>query len=94
VTVVRVATVKMSNGVKSASRAAPHIRMPSVRIARLGSTRFRGWLDREEAEVQVDDCGATELLLAAERVIRNWETGDLALAVRELDRVVREVKER
>ncbi|HOH66484.1 MAG TPA: hypothetical protein PLX34_20720 [Sedimentisphaerales bacterium] len=34
----------------------------------------------------------SELLSAAERVLANWERGDLAAAVRELDRVVKEIK--
>jgi len=38
--------------------------------------------------------GDSELLSAAERVLANWSSGDLAAAVRELDRVVKEVKAR
>ncbi len=52
------------------------------------------WLDRDNANLQVHDGGMAELLSAAERVVSNWANGDLALAVRELDRAVREVKER
>jgi predicted nucleic-acid-binding Zn-ribbon protein len=45
----------------------------------------------KEAEPSAWEHG-DELLFAAERVIANWEHGDLAGAVRELDRIVKEVK--
>jgi hypothetical protein len=45
----------------------------------------------QEPENATEGCDS-ELLSAAERVLANWSHGDLAAAVRELDRVVKEIK--
>jgi hypothetical protein len=37
-------------------------------------------------------CNACALLRAAEKIIANWESGDLAAAVWELDRAVKRAK--